>query len=235
MSTPNPSPQPPIKLADALSWAFKTLKGNASGFIALAAVVAVIQLAQQIAISPLNAIVNDCVNPQSPGQINACSTSMQEGLATGGLLFAFFLLLGMFATIGVYRAGIRASQGQRPSFGEMFTTQNLGRYVLFTLAYIGLTMIGILACILPGIAVLFFLQLGPFYVLDKGYGVKQAIIASYRATSRNLGPAVIMTLVNVVTLLIGGAFYGVLILVTLPFSTLFTVHVYRQFNDETIR
>ena len=235
MSAPSPPPLPQVRISDALSWAFDTLKKNASGFIALAAVVAVIQLAQQFAIAPLNAIVTDCTNPQSPGQENACSVAVQDGLATGGLLLAFFLILGMLATVGVYRAGVRASQGMRPSFAEMFTTENLGKYLLFTLAYVALSVAGTLACIAPGLAVLFFLQLGPFYVLDKGYGVKQAIVASFRATSRHFGPTVIMTLVNIVTLLIGGAFYGVLTLVTLPFSTLFTVHVYRQINGEAVR
>lgn len=34
--------------------------------------------------------------------------------------------------------------------------------------------------------------------------------------------------------LVGGAFYGILTLVTLPFSALFIVHMYRQFNGEPV-
>jgi uncharacterized membrane protein len=117
----------------------------------------------------------------------------------------------------------------------MFTSENLGKYLLFTLAYIGLSLLGFIACLVPGFLVLFFLQLGPFYVLDKGYGVRQAIKASARAMSRNLVPGLVMTLLSTLVLIVGGMFYGILTLVTLPFSTLFMAHMYRQFNGEVVR
>ena len=219
----------------ALSWAWAKLRVNFTGFVALAAVVAAIQLAQQVAIQPINNILVDCLDPQSPGQINACSAAIADGAFTGVSLLVIFTLLGFLATIGVYRAGIRATQGQPPSFAEMFTSENLGKYLLFTLAYIGLAILGFIACIVPGFLVLFLLQLGPFYVLDKGYGVRQAIKASASAMSKNFGPAVVMTLLSTLVLIVGGAFYGILTLVTLPFATLFMAHMYRQFNGEAIR
>jgi uncharacterized membrane protein len=58
--------------------------------------------------------------------------------------------------------------------------------------------------------------------------------ASYRAVMRNLGPAVLMTLVNVLVYIVGGLLFGLLTLVTLPFGALFTAHLYRQFNREEI-
>lgn len=238
MSSPISSNEPRLPRAQvglALSWAFQKLRGNFAGFVSLATVVAVIQLAQQVALQPLNNIVVDCLDPQSPGQINACSAAIADGAFTGVSLLVIFTILGFLATIGVYRAGIRATQGQPPSFAEMFTTENLGKYLLFTLAYIGLSVLGLIACIVPGFLILFLLQLGPFYVLDKGYGVRQAIKASAKAMSKNLGPAVVMTLLSTLVLILGGAFYGILTLVTLPFASLFMAHMYRQFNGEAIR
>ena len=233
-ASPN-EPRPPSQVGLALAWAFQKLRANFAGFVALAAVVAVIQLAQQVALQPLNNIVVDCLDPQSPGQINACSATIAEGALTGVSLLVIFTILGFLATIGVYRAGIRATQGQPPSFAEMFTSENLGKYLLFTLAYIGLSVLGFIACIVPGFLVLFLLQLGPFYVLDRGYGVRQAIKASAQAMSKNLGPAIVMTLLSTLVLVVGGAFYGILTLVTLPFATLFMAHMYRQFNGEAVR
>lgn len=232
---PNKPTTPKAQVGLALSWAFQRLKGSFTGFVALAAVVAVIQVAQQIAAQPLNEILVDCLNPESPGQINACAVAIADGAFSGGSMLFVFTVLGFLATIGVYRAGIRATQGQPPSFAEMFTSENLGKYLLFTLAYIGLTLLGFLACIVPGFLVLFLLQLGPFYVLDKGLGVREAIKASARAMSQNVGPALVMTLLSTLVLIIGGAFYGILTLVTLPFATLFMAHMYRQFNGEAIR
>jgi uncharacterized membrane protein len=70
--------------------------------------------------------------------------------------------------------------------------------------------------------------------LDKGLGPIQAIKASSRAVMRNFGPALLLTLISLLVLIIGGLFFGLLTLVTLPFSCLFTAHLYRQFNHESV-
>ena len=82
---------------------------------------------------------------------------------------------------------------------------------------------------------LFLFQLGPYYILDKGVGVMQAFRSSVNVVTKNLGPALLMTLVNALAAILGGVLFGVLTLVTLPFATLFTAHMYRQFNGEPIR
>ena len=218
----------------ALSWAFDTFKRNAVPFIALAAVVAVIQMAQQLSIKPLENIITDCVDPQSPGQIAACNTSTGSGaFAALGLTF-IFMLLAAFATIGVYRAALRTTQGGEPSFQDMLTTQYLGRYIAFTIVLILLSLAGLVLCIIPMFLVIFFLQLGPYYVLDKGYGAGTAIKASFKAIKTYLGPAVLLTLMNIAVSLVGSMLFGILTLVTLPFVALFTAHMYRQFNQEAI-
>jgi len=87
---------------------------------------------------------------------------------------------------------------------------------------------------LPGIIVAFLFQLAPFYALDKGQGVGEALGNSYRATTANIGPALLMTLVNILAAIVGSLFWGILTLVALPFAALFTAHMYRQFNREEI-
>ena len=116
----------------------------------------------------------------------------------------------------------------------MFTTQYLGRYILYMIVFAILGVLGLILCILPGLLVFFFLQLGPYYILDKGYSVGDAVKASYSAVSKNIGPALIMTIINVLVQILGGLFFGLLTLVTLPFACLFTAHMYRQFNREPI-
>ena len=197
-----------------LSWAFDTFTHNAVAFLSLAAVVMVTQFIAQIA----QRLFTDA------------------GVASIMLLFLTFafLLLAAFAAIGVDRAALRTTQGHEPSFADMLTTQNLGKYVLFILAYIGLTVLGLLLCIIPAFFVIFFLQLGPFFVLDRGVGVKEAITSSFNAIRNNIGPAAVMTILNILVGLSGSLFFGVLTLITLPFTALFTAHMYRQFNQEPV-
>jgi uncharacterized membrane protein len=234
-------PQPPsggggssANIGTAVSWAFDRFKANATGFVSLAAVVTVIQFVQQVGTRPLQNIAVDCSNPETTGQLNACTAAIGLSAIAAIVIGLAFALLAFIAQIGVQRAAIHSTQGIPPTFAEMFTTKNLGRYVLYVIVYAVLAVIGLALCILPGLVVMFLLQLGPYYVLDKGMGVVDAIKASVNAVTKNLGPAIVMTILNALVLMLGGLLWGILTLVTLPFASLFTAHMYRQFNQEPI-
>jgi uncharacterized membrane protein len=234
---PPPPPEggaPRIDVGAAISWGFDRFKANAAAFVGLAAVVTVIQLVQQVGTRPLQNIVVDCSNPDSPGQLNACTAAVGLSAIAAIVIALVFSLLAFVAQIGVQRAAIRSTQGVAPTFSEMFTTQYLGRYILFVIVFAILVVIGLALCILPGLVVLFLLQLGPYYILDKGMGVRDAVKASVNAVTKNVGPALIMTVINALVTILGGLFFGILTLVTLPFACLFTAHMYRQFNREPI-
>lgn len=228
------NPAPRANPGAALSWAYDRFRRNAAPFLSLAAVVTVILFAQTVASKPIQTALLNCSDPQSPGQINACTASTGTSVLVTSLLFVFFSILAWFARIGLERAALQSTQGVRPSFGQMLTTQHLGKYLVFTLLYAVLVALGIVLCIVPGMIVLFLLQLGQYYVLDKGYGPIQATVASVSAVRRNFGPALLMTLINMMVLVIGGLFFGLFTLLTLPFSCLFTAHLYRQFNQEPV-
>jgi uncharacterized membrane protein len=232
---PPPGPdRPRIDIGLAISWAFDRFRSNAAAFVGLAAVVTVVQLVQQIGARPLQNILVDCSNPQTPGQVNACTAALGLSAIVTIVVALAFGLIALLAQIGVMRASVRSTQGIAPTFAEMFTTQYLGRFILFMVVFGIFFFIGLFLCILPGLAVLFFLQLGPYYILDKGMSVGEATRSSVQMVSRNLGPALMLMLINGLAVILGGMFFGILTLVTLPFATLFTAHMYRQFNDEPI-
>ncbi len=225
-------PRPSVGIA--ISWAFDRFKVHAAAFIGLAAVVTVIQFVQQVGARPLENIITDCSDAQTAGQLNACSAAIGLSAIVAISISLVFGILAFIAQIGVQRAALRSTLGVAPTFSEMFTTQYLGRYLLFSLCYGLLAILGLILCILPGLAVLFLLQLGPYYILDKGYGVGEAMRASFSAVTKNFAPALLMSLFTFLVLLLGGLFYGILTLVALPFACLFTAHMYRQFNHESI-
>lgn len=229
------APGPRIEVGTAISWAFDRFRANAAALIGLAAVVTVIQLVQQVGTGPLRNIVTDCTDAQSPGQVNACTAALGLYAIVTIVIALVFGVLAFLAQIGVQRAAIRNTQGVPPTFASMLTTQYLGKYIGFILLYAVLFFLGLVLCVLPGLIVLFLFQLGPYYILDKGVGVMQAFRSSVNVVTKNLGPALLMTLVNALAAILGGVLFGVLTLVTLPFATLFTAHMYRQFNGEPIR
>ena len=232
MSADMPGDRPDV--GRALAWSYRAFRRNPVPYIALAAVVAVIQMLQQITFAPLQTALTDCANPQSPGQQAACQEALGTSLTLGIGSTLVFLVLAFLATIGVLRAALNASRGIPPEFSLLWRTENLGRYLLFTLLYMLLVFVGILLCIIPGIIVAFLLQLGQIYALDRGDSPVTAAKASAAVMRRYVGPAIVMLILVLALGLIGSAFFGILTLITLPFSTLFLVHMYRQFNGEAI-
>ena len=87
---------------------------------------------------------------------------------------------------------------------------------------------------LPGLVVLVFFQFGPYFILDRGMGVREAARASASLAARNLGPVALVAILVALLELIGGLFFGLPMLITLPFAALFTAHVYRQLIGEPV-
>lgn len=232
MSSDAPAVRPDV--GRALAWSVTAFRRNPVPYIALAAVVAVIQMIQQLTFAPIQAVLTDCTDPQSPGQQAACDAALGTSLFWGLATTTLFVVLAFLVTIGVLRAALAASRGIPPEFSMLWRTENLGRYILFTLLYAVLVFIGVLLCIIPGVIVAILLQFGQLYALDRGIRPVEAAKTSARVIRRHVGPAIVMFLLVLLLGLIGSAFYGILTLIALPFSSLFIVHMYRQYNGEAI-
>lgn len=225
---------PAAQVRAAASWTFATFRRNFLAFIALAAIVSAVQFLQQRSVQPLSDVVNECVDPKTPGQQAACTNALATQVFTSGTLTLVFAVLTIVVTVGVIRAALGATMGREPGVDALLDGTNFGRYLLFQLVYALLFGFGLLLFVLPGLLVIFFFQLGPYYVLDRGMRVGQALAASAQMIRRNAPAALFMTVANALVLLVGGVFFGLLTLFLLPIASLFTAHLYRQFNDEIV-
>lgn len=225
---------PAAQVRAAAGWAIATFRRNFLAFIALAAIVTAVQFLQQLSVQPLTDLVGECADPQTPGQQAACANALATQVFTSGTLTLIFAVLTIIVTVGVIRAAIRATLGQEPGFDALLDGHNLGRYLLFQLAYALLAGFGFLLFVLPGLLVIFFFQLGPYYILDRGMRVGQAFAASAQVIRSNLPAAFAMTLLNASVLLVGSVLFGLFTLFLLPIASLFTAHLYRRFNDEIV-
>ena len=227
------SERPPApNVGAALTWAFSQMRRHTVAYLALAAVVTVILFAQGVASRPIQEAVLACSNPQSPGQQAACTTAAGSGLlVTAGVFFAF-VILGWLASIGVRRAAVQATHGVLPTFTQMVTTQYLGRYVLFSLLQGVIIALGLVLCIVPGIVAFVAFQLGPYLVLDRGERPMRALAISARAIRAHPGPGIALGAITLAASLLGGVAFGLPTLIVLPFSCLFSAHMYRQFMGD---
>lgn len=227
------SPDAP-RIGSAISWAFDTFRRYPVPFIALAAVVAVLQTMLNLATQPFISVLNECTSAQSPGQQLACESALATAGGSTSLAALVLFVLGIFAQIGVMRGALAASRGQRPEFAMLWSTENLGRYVGTLALTVVFIAVGLLLCLLPGFVAGFLLQLATIFALDRGLRPMAAIKASAAVIRAHVGPALLMVLFVFLVSTLSGALWGLVTLLTLPFVTLFLVHMYRQFNADPI-
>jgi uncharacterized membrane protein len=189
-----------------------------------------------------NAAANNCtstaVTINQDGSVTSggvsCATGLFANLGISLVLAVIFGALGILASIGVYRAALKRSQGETPDFSMLTSGEHLGKFLVVAILYGIASVVGLVLCIIPGIIVIFLFQFAPYYALDKGLSVGEAFGNSYKVVTSNFVPVLIAAIVNAVAAFLGGLLFGILTLVTLPFAALFTVHVYRQLNKEPI-
>lgn len=222
-------------VAPAASYAYDTFRRFTGPFIGLAAIVVVLQLLQQLVSQPLQTIANDCLVAETPGQVNACSSTAGGALVASFLVLLVFIVLTLIASVGVYRAALRTTRGIRPSVKEdLLTGQYLGTFILTQIVATILVVIGLLLCIIPGLILIYLFQFSGFYALDRGTGPIANLKASAQAVRRAKGAAFATIVFGGLVMALGVVCCGLLSLVTLPFVALFTAHMYRQFNGEPI-
>jgi uncharacterized membrane protein len=242
---PTPAAASGPDIGVAVSWAIKKFQEHAGILIALAAVVFVLNLLNTIiskvlANNAANACVNTTFTQDANGNLNitngGCATGLFANLGANILLAIVFGALAAIASIGVFRAALKLTRGETPSFDSMLSTENLVPYILVSIVVGILTAVGLVLCIVPGLVVLFLFLFASWFALDKGQGVGEAMGNSYRAALANVLPVFLTALVVGVAQFLASLpfLYGVLTLVTLPFASLVMANMFRQLNNEAV-
>jgi uncharacterized membrane protein len=242
-STPPVGGSSGVDVGSAFSWAMAKFQQHVGIWVGLAAVVFVLQAVNQIisrvvANNAANSCSQTAVTINQDGSITGggvnCATGLFANIGISLVLGVIFGALVWLASIGVYRAALKRSQGETPDFSMLTSGEHLGAYVIVAILYGIAIFVGLILCIIPGLIVAFLFQFAPLYALDKGQGVGEAFGNSYRAVTSNWIPVIVAAIVNIVASFLGGILFGILSLVTLPFAALFTVHIYRQLNKEPV-
>ncbi len=226
-----------VDIGAAFRWGFIAFKRKPGILIGLAAIVVVIFIIQGLGSGPITDLLErtlaQCDSLASAECQAAINSSMSAILVTV-LMSVIFTALAGIAKYGVYRATIGMTREREPLLSDMLPEAHFGTFALFAVVYSVATIVGLGLCILPGLVVILFFQLAPFYILDKGMSVGEALKASASTARANLVPMLILTVFIVGTMLIGSILFGLFTLVLLPYSLLVTAHVYRQLNAEQV-
>ncbi|HVM65598.1 MAG TPA: hypothetical protein VMU14_12105 [Acidimicrobiales bacterium] len=173
------------------------------------------------------------------GIITAAIRNSVSGGVAGALLVTaltqiiFFVVTGILQ-IGVYRSALTVTAGQPVEVGRMFNTDMLGSYLIATIIVGIMTFIGLLLCILPGIAVLFFTFFFPYFVLDRRQQPWEAVRSSFMLVRANAGTLLPFAILAFLVYVVGFILCGVGVLVTAPVALLAIAYAYRTLTGEPV-
>ena len=237
---PPPSGSPDV--GGAISWAFAAFGKNVGPMLGLAAVIVVAGLIGrliQTALEPIfNRTLNNCQNITNDAELQACLNSGGGGFfgaVFGGLALQIIVfVITLIATIGLINASLKVTRGEKASFGDIWHPRHFWLY-LFVSIVAGLGIgVGLVACIIPGLVLLWLWQFVQYAALDEGKGFGHAFSTGMRAVTRNKGLAIVTLLVVFVANLITVFTCGIGALVVMPFVCLFMANMYRQFLGQSV-
>jgi uncharacterized membrane protein len=233
---------PQIDIGDSVGWSFKKLQQHVGPFVSLAAVVLAAYIVRGVIVVHIVHSTGQLVMNPDTGALEV-TTSFWNGFF--GLLvisFVFGVVIALLR-VGLTRAALRATRGEEPSFADLTTGPNTGTYLVTAIVVSVLIGLGTVACLIPGLAALFFFLFAAFHSLDKGADLGDALRWSFEATKNNVAPVALLVLLLFGLSLVAGLFSGsvagvvvsaVLALFIEPFAALLTANVYRKLGQESI-
>lgn len=220
-----PMPQGPLQLdaGAAASYGWKKFSQHAAFFVVTTLVFGVVSFGLLIA-SYIGLIVST-----DPG----ASPTGATWILIGG---AYIIAIGVSFVLqwALNHAALLASSGIAPSVRNVFSTQNLGRYII-TSFLMGLIVIaGSILCLIPGLIAAVLFVFAPLIALDKGLGPVEALGRSYELVRSNLGQTLLTLLLSYGILYVGSMICYIGMAVTLPMSIVMIAYAYRVLDGQTV-
>jgi uncharacterized membrane protein len=102
-----------------------------------------------------------------------------------GYVFAEVLgtLISFVLYYGVYHMALMLTAGETPDIGRAFQNDRWGEWIVFSIVYGLMVGIGLALCIIPGLFVLAFFGMAPYFFIDRRMSLGDALNASRTAAS----------------------------------------------------
>jgi uncharacterized membrane protein len=198
--TPPPTGGPDVGVA--LSYGWKKFQANVGPLIAIVAVPVVLQIA-----------------------LGGIAFAARSTFVLYALIQILSFVVSTVALLGITRAALMLTAGEPIDFGKAFQYDRWGEWFVFAIVYGLMVGIGLALCLIPGLFVLAFFGMAPFFVVDGRMSLGDALSASRQAAgSKGLALPVLLSIV-VGALGVIACFVG--ILVTYPVAFIAVAYLYR--------
>lgn len=160
------------------------------------------------------------------------STSIGWPMFAAGLLVS--VVVGFVLQWILNHAALLTTAGIAPTAKNVFSTRNLGRYIVTSLLLGLVVTAGSILCLIPGLIAAVLFVYAPLISLDKGVGPVNALGRSYELARSNLGQTLLTLLLAYGILYAGSMVCYIGMVVTYPMSLLMIAYSYRVLEGEAV-
>ena len=151
----------------------------------------------------------------------------------GSILFQILgFIVSAAVGIGIYQVALMITAGQPADVARAFQYDRWGEWIVFSVVYGLMVGVGLALCVVPGLFVLAFFGLAPFYFIDGRMSLGEALSAS-RTVVQSKGLA-FPILLSIVVGVLGVIACVVGLLVTLPVAYIAVAYLYRFATEQPV-
>ena len=221
-------------MGNAFTYAWEKFKANWGPLV----LIALVLLAVSIVVNLLSQAIF--------GGVGQATVDPQTGRIEGGGLFGVAMILSLLSTAlvfvvqliiqaGIIKGALALSRNEPISVGSAFNGINWGQVVLAAIITGAMTFVGLILCILPGIAVIFLTSFTLYFVIDRNMSAVDAIKASISMVKDNIGQLILFFLATFAAYVVGACLCGVGLLAAIPIVVLAQVYTFRTLNGDPVQ
>lgn len=233
-----PMGPPPFDLGNAVSWAWRKFRANATTLVLNTLVLfAVGILVYVVAFFVARGVVPDGRFLVEFDPETGAARDLGAYFARMGVMYLTAIVLLIPVSVlsaGFIKTGLRIADGESPRFADMFRVKNAPRIMLTAVLLSLGALVGLTLCYLPGLAFAVFATFTIPVLLDRDLGPLESIKASFGLVKRNFGNVLLIVLVGGALGAAGTFACLVGILVAAPVVMLLQIYAFRFFSGGPI-
>lgn len=227
-----PPPQPRWEVGQAIGYGWRKFAENWVPFV-LVGLLAFAIPAVLSAVGSLIAYDGRLTPPPDPG------ATFQEAMAeqfhpVATLFNVLAQIVALVFTAALIRGSFDAVEGRRVEVGAMFSRWSLLHVLVAAVLVSIMVTVGIIACILPGIVLLYFTWFTNYFIVGQGQDAITAIRSSFGFAARHPAQLLLLALVSFLVIVAGICACGVGLLVAMPLVTIAAAYTFRVLQGQPV-
>jgi len=178
---------------------------------------------------------HDCTETVLGQEVRAqCGPSFILRLFVTALITGLVTVVWSFAAAGLYKGALAVVDGTKLTMGQMFEGWDKGQVAIAAILIGIATAIGSFLCYVPGLIVGFLMMFTLLFIVDQQMQAIDAIKASIKLVTDNLGQTIVWALLAIVVYIVGLVVCCVGLLVAIPIILIGLAYTYRRLQGEPV-